>query len=103
MSFDFGWNADDEIGIKPSRIIRSPCPQITRTRKGRCDIFNLVIRMSYFSLAMHETLVIMSTVTVQVTGRQITSTVTVQVTGRHVTSTVTVQVTGRKITSTVTV
>ena len=41
----------------------------------------------------HGTLVITSTVTFQVTGRQITSVVTVQVTGRQITSTVTVQVT----------
>ena len=46
---------------------------------------------------------ITSTVTVQVTTRQITSTVTVQVTGREIMSTVMVQVTGRRIMSTVTV
>ena len=56
-----------------------------------------------FGLRGAQKLAITSTITVQVTGRQITSTVTVQVIGRQITSTVTVQVTSKQITPTVTV
>ena len=47
-------------------------------------------------LPVHYKLAITSTVTVQVTGRQITSTVMVQLTSRQIMSTVTVQVTVRQ-------
>ena len=49
MSVDFGRNADDKIGMNPSRTIRIPRPQITSTRKGSCDIFDLVSRTSDLS------------------------------------------------------
>ena len=43
MSVDFGWNADEKIGMKPSRTIGSPCPQITRNKMRNCDISDSVI------------------------------------------------------------
>ena len=68
---------------------------IRKFRKSKCQ--------TCLNLGRHKTLVITSTVTVQVTSRQITSTVKVQVTGKQITYTVTVQVTVRQITSTVTI
>ena len=46
MSFDFGRNADDEIGMNPLRTIRVPLPQITRTSQGSFEIFDCVIGTS---------------------------------------------------------
>ena len=43
MSVDFGWNADDKIGMNPLITIRSPCPHTTRTRKGSFGIFDSTI------------------------------------------------------------
>ena len=41
----FGWNADDKIGMNPSRTIGSPLQQITSTRQWICDIFDLFIKI----------------------------------------------------------
>ena len=44
MSADFDRNADEKIGMKTLRTIKSPCPQINWTRLRNCIIFDLVRR-----------------------------------------------------------
>ena len=41
-SVDFGRNADDKIGMNPSRTIGIPRPQITRTSQGSFNVFNSI-------------------------------------------------------------
>ena len=48
MSVDFDQNADEKLGMKTSRTIRSPCPQIKWTRLRNCIIFDLVRRGSQY-------------------------------------------------------
>ena len=52
MSVDFGRNTDDKIGMEPSRTIRRPHPQITRTRPRNCNISDLVSRVSPWHVKM---------------------------------------------------
>ena len=42
MSVDFGRNADDKIGMNPSRTIGIPRPQITGTSQESFNIFNSI-------------------------------------------------------------
>ena len=45
MSVGFGRNADDKIGMNPSRAIRSPHPQVSRTMLSNYNIFDYASRV----------------------------------------------------------
>ena len=49
MSVDFERNADDKIGMNPSRTIRTPRPHNTRAIANNCEIFDLVRMTSYLA------------------------------------------------------
>ena len=49
MSVDFGWNADDKIGMNPSRTIVIHHTWITSTRQVSFNIFDSIRGMSYLA------------------------------------------------------
>ena len=45
ISVNFGRNVDDKITMNPLRAIRSPCPNVTRTKMRKYNVFGLVIKV----------------------------------------------------------